>query len=205
MDSYSRCVNKFIQFSLQHGVDPQFIPSGLLAEFFTDIARRSDHPKSILDVNSAALACYYQALDHPSPIDSDVRKLIAGLVKSGTTEVMRRSLIMPRQPFMELFERWPDNDNLSLEYLRLKVLTLMSLVLMLRPSDVAPHAITIKKSGVESLQFTADRVVKCEDGSLDIHLLGIKNDYNRDGFCGKYEEIISGEVVPGTCVGNLIT
>ena len=85
MDSYSRCVNKFIQFSL-HGVDPQFIPSGLLAEFFTDIARRSDHPKSILDVNSAALACYYQALDHPSPIDSDVRKLIAGLVKSDTTQ-----------------------------------------------------------------------------------------------------------------------
>ena len=36
-----------------------------------------------------------------------------------------------------MFLSWPENDQLDLQRLRLKVITLLSLVLMLRPSDLA--------------------------------------------------------------------
>ena len=196
LESYSRCVRKYVGFTLNNGLDPQFLPSSLVAEFFVKVAVNSDRPKSILDVNSAALTCYFAALDQPSPVDQDVRKLINGIVKSGTKEVMKRSSVMPREPFMNLFKSWPENDNLSLEFLRLKTLTLMSLVLMLRPLDVAPRALVIKDSGMQGVQFTADRIKKCVDGSLDVSLLGIKNDYSREGFVVNMHRALDPKVCP---------
>ena len=93
-----------------------------------------------------------------NPIDQDVRKLIKGLVKSGTVEHRQRSHVMPTQPFIQLFKTWPDNEELSMDSLRLKTITLMALIMMLRPSDIAPWAVTIKKTGVQNVQFTADKV-----------------------------------------------
>ena len=65
----------------------------------------------------------------------------------------------------------------------MKCIVLLALVAILRPSDIAPCAVVVKKSGVESLQFTANRIDIDEENSIiKLRLLGIKNDYERQGF-----------------------
>lgn len=64
----------------------------------------------------------------------------------------------------------------------MKTLTLMALSLMLRPSDIAPRSVKVKKGVVVQAQFTTDRLAFLSDGSAEVYLAGIKNDYQRDGF-----------------------
>jgi len=92
---------------------------------------------------SAALQNLYAGLGVPSPVDSDVYKLITGIVKGSTSQPLVRSKVMPREPFVELFRAWDDNELLNIGDLRLKAITLLSLTIMLRSSDVAPRAVTI--------------------------------------------------------------
>ena len=63
LECYSRHVTKFVKFVDQKGVDRLDVSSDIIAEYFVDIAEKSSRPKSMLDVNSAAIACYYGALD----------------------------------------------------------------------------------------------------------------------------------------------
>ena len=182
LETYSRHVCSFVDFTLKRGVDPGQCPTNVVASYFVEVASRSNRPKSLLDSNSAALACYYDGINERSPIDVDVRKLITGLVKTGMTEPMKCSNVMSTQPFMDLFMSWPENGALSMEFHHLKTNTLLALCAMLRPSDIAPRSVSIKKNGMRNIQFTADRVVFKSDGSMRMFLFGIKNDYSREGF-----------------------
>ena len=47
---------------------------------------------------------------------------------------------MPVSAFQQLFLSWGDNEQLSVKSLRLKTITLLALVLLTRPSDLAPEA-----------------------------------------------------------------
>lgn len=153
-----------------------------MAKFFVQVAGSSDRPKSLLRSCSAALKCYFDAIDCPSPINQDVRYTIDGLIKSGTSGSMVKSKVLPRQPFVQLFTGWPENRDLDLEKLRLKTITLMALTLMLRPSDIAPRAVKLSAGSKLKTQFTTDRVAFLPNGSVEVYLAGIKNDYSRDGF-----------------------
>ena len=164
------------------GQNPEKAEPAYVAKYFESVAATSDRPKSVLNSNSAALACYFDAVGCKSTITLDVRRLIEGLIKSGTSEPMVRSKVMPTREFNELFCSWPDNEDLPTDKLRLKCITLMSLCLMLRPSDIAPRSVIVKKTGIKNVQFTANRVSFMENGCAKIRLLGIKNDYHRDGF-----------------------
>ena len=93
----------------------------------------------------SSIKCLYDAMGIDSPVNTQVRHVMDGLIKSGTTRPLQRSGVMPRQPFMDLFMRKPENLMLSTEQLRLKCITLMALCLMLRPSDIAPCAQTFSK------------------------------------------------------------
>ena len=81
-----------------------------------------------------------------------------------------------------MFETWPDSDQLSMEKLRLKCITLMALCLMLRTSHLALWAICIRSGEVRNLQLIADKISFQEHGTAEIYLHGIKNDYNHDSF-----------------------
>ena len=113
-------------------------------------------PKSLIAINSAAIACFFTALEKESPILADVRQLMDGIMKSRTIQPLVRSKVMPRKNFQDLFNSWPENDMLSLEMLRLKTVTLLALTGMLRPSDLAPQAIIALESGRRVMQFTLD-------------------------------------------------
>ena len=114
----------------------------------------------------------------------DLRKLCSALTKSGTRRPAKRTPIMPCEPFYELFKNWPEDRELDVLRLRLKVITLLALSLMTRPSDLAPksmlfHGDTQEK---EPILFTRDQVIFNADGSATITLFAIKNDRNRSGF-----------------------
>ena len=116
--------------------------------------------------------------------DQDIRKLITALIKSGTTAPRVLSSVIPIEPFQKLLKEWPENDLLSTKQLRMKSLTLLAFVLMLRPSDVAPNAQyynPILDSGERHI-FTTDHLTFNQDGSLSVIFHGIKNDYDRDGY-----------------------
>ena len=180
--TYNGQLQKYLKFMLDRGIDPQFPSKKLLIDYMVQVSKNSDRPRSIMATNSVALSCYFDALDQLSPINADVRKCMEGIVKGGTTKPMKKSSVMPREPFMRMFKCWDENVFLTTECLRLKAVTLLSLSAMLRPSDIAPQVVTVSKSGIKNSQFTVDKVKFLESGDMKLSLHGIKNDYDRDGF-----------------------
>ena len=77
---------------------------------------------------------------------TDLKRLVSGIVKSGTSLPMQHTKPMPIQPFINLFATFGDNDTMTLRRLRMKSLTLVALTCMTRPSDLAPKGVTLNKS-----------------------------------------------------------
>ena len=118
-------------------------------------------------------------------ITGDIYKLVVGLVKCCTTAPMKRSTVMPVQPFMTLFRSWKGNWLITMEQLRMKTLTLLALSMMLRLSDVTPRVMVHGQDTqhLSALILSTESVCFHPDGSsVTITLHGIKNDYSRDGF-----------------------
>ena len=124
----------------------------------------------------AAVACLFEALGKISPTNnSDIKRLVTGLVKTQTFAPMCRSKPMPIQPFINLFTVWGDNSSLSVKQLRLKSITLLALVCMTRPSDLAPKGVKSSRSEdstTTQIVLSLDNIVFCEDGSMTIHFWG---------------------------------
>jgi len=91
---------------------------------------------------------------------------------------------MPIQPFRDLFTDWAENTLLSVKDLRLKAITLMAFVLMLRPSDIAPKAVHFnnQSGSADNFVFSTDNIVFCDNGEAIIVFHGCKNDSSRSGF-----------------------
>jgi hypothetical protein len=158
----------------------------VLAEFFCELADSSKKPRGVLNMAYAAIKNYFKVtgLDTNLIFDDDLDRLLKGLVKSGTTVPMSRSSSMPASAFSTMFLDWLDNSLLSIKDLRLKCIVLMSLTLMLRPSDIAPRGVHFNPdTGLESkLLFTTDCVEFLNDNSVRVTIFGSKNDTNRAGF-----------------------
>ena len=78
-----------------------------------------------------------------------------------------------------MFEEWPGNEGLSVKELRLKTLTLLALVIMLRPSDVAPHGVVYSSDtdAYHHILLTTEQVVFEQDSSVTMLLHGTKKDF----------------------------
>ena len=138
LDLYNRNIITFCEFCSKNNIVFPPSDSKYIADFLCFICDKSTKPKSLLNTTVAALQCYYDALGLSHVMsDMDIRKLCSALIKSGTSEPMKRSSVMPIEPFKDMFLSWPENDQLDLQRLSLKVITLLSLALMLRPSDLA--------------------------------------------------------------------
>ena len=180
--SYNTIFGKLKQYCVDcDGSFPE-VTSSTLASFLCDQAMASGRPKSGLNLTLAAVTALREATECKNPINAELTSLVTGLVKGCTSEPMVRSKVMPVEPFMKLFSSWNGNWCLALEDLCLKCITLLSLVMMLRPSDVAPHARVLGEEGLEPLVLTTKQVRFLDDGGCVITLHGIKNDYHRDGF-----------------------
>ena len=153
--------------------------------FLCGIADGSERPASQLKSAVAAINCMYNALNEQSPAqDPDVSRLLTALTKSATTSPASRTAIMAIQPFHDLFSSWPDNDDLILEDLRLKAVTLMAIAFMARPSDLAPKGVFFDPAtlSVKGHVFSTDNIHFHQDGSMTVHFFATKNDTQRTGF-----------------------
>ena len=117
------------------------IETKYIAEFLCYVSDDSKKPNSVLKVVKSALKSLYKGMGLEDVFDENVNDLCTALVKSGTTEPMKRSDAMPVDNFAKLFfVSWGSNELLTLKQLRLKSITLLALSLMLRPSDIAPRS-----------------------------------------------------------------
>lgn len=165
--TYNRVLNKLKQFCLERGVPYPPVSSATVADFLCFLADDSARPRSVLVTAQAALGHLYTGLHLPNVIKCPVIvRLSDALVKSGTTSLMLPSRVMPTQDFKDLFCGWPDNDRLELQNLRLKAITLLALLLMLRPSDIAPRAELFDSATTTSHRviFSTDQLVFNDDG-----------------------------------------
>ena len=199
--TYESHIQKLHQFCLEADTDFPNVSSATIGDFLCVIADGSTRPKSILNSTLAAISSLFQALGKRNPVTEDLNKLVCGLIKGKTTAPMVRSKVLPVQSFTDLFMKWDSNWSLPLEKLRLKCITLLSLAIMLRPSDIAPHAKTINGDGSYAhIQLTTNQVSFKENGSCVIVLHGIKNDYHRDGFDVTVQPAKHAKVDPVRCL-----
>jgi hypothetical protein len=178
-------IKQFALFCEKQNVSFPPTSTSVVANFLCSIADNSDAPRAQLKIAGAALGHVYKSYGVFSVMNNEhVQLLITALVKSGTQKSMLKSLVMPVQPFRDLFLGWPSNDLLSLKNLRLKTITLLALTLMLRPSDIAPKAVHFNEKTLqqEAWLFTTDNIMFLPSGQAKIVFHGIKNDSSRTGF-----------------------
>ena len=82
----------------------------------------------------------------------------------------------------------------------------MALALMLRPSDIAPHAriYDSEVTGGKPLLFTTSNILFSDDGSAKITFMGIKNDTNRTGFPVILQPVKNDKINPVNVLKNYI-
>ena len=97
---------------------------------------------------------------------------------------------------------WDNNESLDIKHLRLKCITLMSLFLMLRPSDIAPRSVQFNPETLQTtnIEFTRNQIVFNDDGSCNVTFQGIKNDTDRSGFVVKLPSHEVKKLDPASCL-----
>lgn len=183
--NYDRHIQSFCDYCSARGTSFPPTDSAVLADFLVLKCSSSNRPHSLLRCITAAISALYEITEISNPVhDPLISRLSQAIIKSGTRAPMARSSVMNVAAFVRLFESWPDNSGLSLKRLRLKVISLLAIALMLRPSDIAPLAESYNAgSGVVSLvMMTTDQLVFSPDGALQVTFWGIKNDTQRTGF-----------------------
>jgi len=187
MIGYNRVIRDLVSFCSHNGYvyPPSQGNTGLFADFMCQVADRSTRPLSLLKTTTAAISCLYEALGEPSPMeDGLLHRLSSALVKSGTSVPAKRTGVMPAKAFTDMFDSWDDDEKLSMKRLRLKVITLMALAFMARPSDLAPVAEHFDPSSTKNTAYvlTRDQVEFHDDQSMTVTFFGTKNDTSRSGF-----------------------
>ena len=132
LKTYNSYVNRYVElcrakdldFSNEHNTN-------VIADFLCHISDKSDRPESVIKMCSAALTCMFEALGKYLPAHNpDIKRLITGIIKSGTVAPMKRSQPMPINSFVDLFHSWGNNEELTIKQLRMKTVTLLALVCM---------------------------------------------------------------------------
>lgn len=152
-------------------------------------AKFSDRPESLLRTICAALKHFFLAKFNQDIIDSEILRLIQGLIRSETVRPRERTKVMPIEPFIRLFTQWNDNHLLPIANLRQKAITLLALTALCRPSDIAPQTI-----------FRRSQITQNPDSSLTLRFFGIKNDRQRQGFEFRLHRADNKKVDPVECL-----
>ena len=184
--SYNSYVEKYVLFFKTNNHDfTEEHNISALADFLCQIADSSTRPESCIKSTLTAVSFYFEGLGKPSPAyNSDIKRLTTALIKSGTVKPMSRQKPMPISAFYQLFHLLGDNEKLSMKSLRLKTVTLLALVLMTRPSDLAPKAKMFDPQSMtsKSVVLSLDDIHFNDQGSVTFTFWGIKNDTQRQGF-----------------------
>lgn len=198
---YDRMKSKFI--AICDDKNPLNASHRDVARFLCVIADSSDRPASQLKSAVAAVNNLYCALDMQSPAHHpDICRLTTALTKSATVKPAVRTAIMPLKPFYDLFCSWQDNQDLPLDKLRLKAVTLMAMTFMARPSDLAPMGMAFDPLtfSTKNQVLSTHNVIFQGDDSMCVRFFGTKNDSSRSGFEVNVPKAKDAKVDPVDCV-----
>ena len=186
LKTYNSYVNRYVEFCRAKDLDfSDEHNTNVIADFLCHISDKSDRPESVIKMCSAALTCMFEALGkYLRAHNSDIKRLITGIIKSGAVAPMKRSQPMPINSFVDLFHSGGNNEELTIKQLRMKTVTLLALVCMTRPSDLAPKGVNLdtRDLSVHNIVLTVDNIHFMASNSLTIFFFGIKNDTSRSGF-----------------------
>lgn len=170
-NSYLRQYTTFVcsQYQRFPPLNDDIVPS--IVDFMLDKSKSSNRPESILRCVTASLQHFYLAYKNINPINNDIINFAKALIKSETKVPTTRTNVMPVDAFTRLFNSWQSNEQLPLNKLRQKAVTLVALAFMTRPSDLAPKA-----------GFRRNQIKQNPNGNITVTFFGIKNDYNKRGF-----------------------
>ena len=105
LKTYNSYVNRYVEFC--RAIDLDFSDehnTNVIADFLCHISDKSDRPKSVIKMCSAALTCMFKALGKYSLAHNpDIKRLITGIIKSGTVTPMKRSQPMSINSFVDFF------------------------------------------------------------------------------------------------------
>ena len=141
-----------------------------ITEFLFEQAKTSERPESKLKTAVSALKHLCASININIRIEI-VDNFVKALIKSETTKPKGRTPIIPLQEITCLFKSWQNNENLPIEKLRQKAITLFVIGGMCRCSDISPK-----------VGFFRDQINFNNDGSMTVQLFGIKNDSSKTGF-----------------------
>ncbi len=178
--SYDCVICQFVSFLSSLGICVISVHEHHIVQFLQSVAAQSERPRSVLSVATAALGHYFHGMGIKNPISERMHEFVGALVKSETSQPLLHSKILSVSAFRHLFAAW-EGDPLDMERLRLRAVTLMALVLLLRPSDIAPWSVRCVQGTVQENVFCLKQVRESDDGSLTVNLFGTKNDYLQDG------------------------
>lgn len=129
---YNGYLLQCFDFCDKNGVEFHNLDFARIVDFLCELADTSDRPKSKLNSALAAIHLAFDALELPSQIRNPFgSRFVDALVKSGTRAPMTKSTVLPIPRLMDIFLKWPDNDELSLKQLRMKAVCLLSITAML--------------------------------------------------------------------------
>ena len=182
--TYDKAIKKCDKFCQKKNIDFPPSQSADLAEYMCEIASETNRPKSALCINVSALSnVYYHTHMKNMTKEEPISKLLTALIKSGTSNPMTKSTVLPITDITNMFKKWGENKTLSIKLLRLKAITLLALSLMLRPSDIAPKGVLFDQMSQTEEKFIFSRdMIQFVPSGMYVTFLGIKNDYDRAGF-----------------------
>ncbi len=177
--TYNCLLDRFVDFVSSKGQCILSVQEGLIVEFLHTLSSSLQRPKSTLTAALAAVAHFYHALGVKIPINDQVHCFAGALVKTDTLQPLRYSSVFDISAFRKLFMDW-HRTHLDMVHLCMKAIVLLSLSLMLRPSDIALNSLVKEKNQLVPRIFHQSQIVQQGEVML-ITLFGNKNDYSRDG------------------------
>ena len=186
LSNYKNQIRKYVTFCEGKNINfADNTTTANIAEFLCWLTDHSDRPESVIKTALAAIDLLFYTMGLSSPTkDKDIDRLVTALIKSGTTQPMKRQRPMPIDAFVNLFENLGSNTGLSLGDLRMKAITLLALCAMTRPSDLAPKGkvFRVEDRSTTSMAMRVSDITFEQDGTMTVCFHGIKNDTNRQGF-----------------------
>ena len=167
MRAYDGILTRFSRFCEQQGYSYFPTTTTAVAHFFRDITSSVERPGSTLITASAAIAAMYKGSEHSDPTKSQLLTMLKqAIISTGTKRPRFSTPVFPIERLTDHLITFGNNNTMSIDKLRTKTISLLALVGLYRPADLALLQL-------QHLEFVINGV--------NIANFGGKTDKNRDG------------------------
>jgi integrase len=167
LKAYDGILTRFRRFCEQQGYSYFPTTTTAVAHFLRDISSTVERPGSTLITASAAIAAMYRGSEHCDPTKSQLLTMLKqAITNTGTKRPRVSTPVFPIDRLTAYLITLGENNIMSVDKLRSKTISLLALVGLYRPADLALLQL-------QHLEFT--------HSGVNISNFGGKTDKNRDG------------------------